>query len=720
MARIYRDALGVPHVRATSVADLGHGQGLATARDRAWQLEHLRRRALGETAAVLGPTALAWDTLVRRADLPGLARRAYAGLGEETRTLLTAYAAGVSAGLAEPAAARAPELVHLGIVPAPWEPWHPVATFLAQHLLFASFGSKLWTHRLRAALGPDAEALLRHEGPETSGSNAWAVGGARTRSGMPLIGGDPHRTIEAPGVYAQVRLAVDGPDGFDVLGLAFPGVPGAPHFAHTGPVAHAITNAMADYQDLYAEDLRRLGDGRVEARGPEGWEPVEQRWEQVGVRRGAVVEPATVEVLVTARGPVVHAGPDTADQLGGALSLRTASWAAGACGLDALVPLLRARSIEDVEAALACWVEPVNNVVVADTQGASGRVRYLVAGLVPTRAEGNRHGLADPTDPATAWSGWLTDLPRHDIPADGQVVTANERRGPESDPVGTDFAPAHRARRIHQLLEGRRDLDVAAFAAVHRDTLLLSAPVFGDAVRRAVAAHPPSSGGAAVAAQVLAWDGHVDAASGGAAAFAAWRGALVRRIAADPALAVLAEPAGAAAYGPVLAPWQSLPHRVGLGLEHLLAAAAAGERPFGLDLDALASAALDDAAEHARTWGTTHVLTPVHGFEVGGLTPAPGTDGAWPVPGALRPLDGDVDTVRCTGSVPGVTDESWRGSVARYAWDLADRRASAWVVPFGASGDPASPHHADQLEHWLEGRLVPVETDWERLGEETP
>ena len=35
MARISRDAYGVPHVRGTSVADVARGQGLATARDRA-------------------------------------------------------------------------------------------------------------------------------------------------------------------------------------------------------------------------------------------------------------------------------------------------------------------------------------------------------------------------------------------------------------------------------------------------------------------------------------------------------------------------------------------------------------------------------------------------------------------------------------------------------------------------------------------------------------
>jgi len=97
------------------------------------------------------------------------------------------------------------------------------------------------------------------------------------------------------------------------------------------------------------------------------------------------------------------------------------------------------------------------------------------------------------------------------------------------------------------------------------------------------------------------------------------------------------------------------------------------------------------------------------------------------VPGAADPgasldvpLSGDGDTVRCTGSTPGVTDRAWRGSVARWAWDLAERDNSLWSVPFGAAGDPASPHFADQLAGWTDIRPVRVRTDWTRLRPDTP
>ena len=52
---ILRDRAGVPHVYAGSTADLYFGLGFATAQDRLWQLDRLRRRALGRQAEVLGP-----------------------------------------------------------------------------------------------------------------------------------------------------------------------------------------------------------------------------------------------------------------------------------------------------------------------------------------------------------------------------------------------------------------------------------------------------------------------------------------------------------------------------------------------------------------------------------------------------------------------------------------------------------------------------------------
>jgi penicillin amidase len=626
MARTYRDTYGVPHVRATDVLDLARGQGHAVGRDRAWQLEWLRRRATGTTAGVLGDAGQAWDRFAGNVRILDTARRAFDGRSGETQAFVTAYVEGVNAALGDPAATVPPELVAVGLAPEPWPVWMPLATFYAQQVLFADIGSTLWRRRVESALGADA-ALLSHEGPLPAGSNAWAVGGDRTASGRPLIGGDPHRTFESPGVYHQVRLACEDPDdAFDVVGFSFTGVPGVQHFAHAGDVAWAITNAMADYQDL-------------DEVGPD------------------------------------HDGPTVLPGVG----FRGPSTVLGDVGFESLLPLLRARTVDDVDAAFEHWVEPVNNVVIADVHGT---VRYRWAGRVPTREVA--------PDGVRRWTGWRTDRHRVDVGPGGQVVTANDRRGPESAEIGSEFAPVHRADRIRELLGDRTGLTADDFAAIHDDALLGGR----DALRHLAPA------------RLAGWDGHMRAGSADAAAYAAWRSAFVTRIAAHPVLDPLREPAP----DPLVAPWFDVTVAVGLALPAL---AAAGT-PFGIDLAETARLADDDvlASGWPETWGDTHVFDPIHAFDLSPERTAP------PVPAV--PLSGDQDCVRCVGSLPGVSDGAYRGAVARYVWDLADRTAGGWVVPMGASAVPGDPHHVDQLPLWAEARLAPIVTDWDLLTLDDP
>lgn len=688
---IFRDGHGIPHLRADSVPEVAYAQGLAIAHDRAWQIELERLRAEGRTAEVLGPAGLAWDTFARRALLDETARKCFERLDAETQAFCTAYVEGVEAGLGE-GAARAPEFASLAFTPGRWSPWTPLGIFMVQNILFGTFPTKLWHARLEAALGPDAVDLFGAEGPALSGSNVWAVGGQRTASGSPLVGGDPHRLIESPGVYAQVRLAC--PE-FDVVGFTFPGVPGVAHFAHAGEVAWAITNAMADYQDLFTEQIRRRGD-IVEALGPYGWEPVESRSESIDVRGE---EPVVIEVVVTRNGPVVIGGPDISGAGEEAISLRTATYVGRDLGFGAILPLLRAKTVDDVDRAFDAWVEPVNNVVIADR---SGSVRYRVAGRVPRRHEDNRRQPVPGWVDGHQWFGWV-DLPHTDIPADGHVTNANERRGDESAPIGIAFAPPYRARRLEALLDGQHGLTIDDVTALHTDTLLLPAERWQGLLADLADLAGPA---ATLRDQIVGWDRRMDADSADAAAFAAWRSAFVRVVAAQPVFAPLREPS---AYPALFDPWLGLAGRVADALDSFLTAGS----PFGLDLSALAAEALETvaAAGHPSSWGETHVFTPLHGFEQFGLDLAP------PAVAAV-PLSGDSECVLSTRTVPGVTDDCFRGPVARYIWDLADRDASRWVVPLGASGVPEDPHHADQLELWAAGDLVPVVTDWNLLKKE--
>ncbi|MGA5119816.1 penicillin acylase family protein [Streptomyces pseudogriseolus] len=691
---IFRDPWGIPHLRADDARELARLQGLVTGRDRGWQIEVERHRAQGTSASFLGAGALSWDVLVRRARVADTARRCLTRLEEddpETAAWLRAYVTGVNQGLH---GHDAPEFTRAGIRPGRWRPWTPLAVWLSTHLLFAGFPAKLWRDHAAARLGADAVGLFATDGPGTSGSNGWLVAGERTVTGQAVLAGDPHRFIEDPGVYQQIRLSC--PE-FDVVGLAVPGVPGIAHFGHTGTVAWAITNAMADYQDLYRERLRRTGAG-IEALGPDGvWRRAARHTETVEV---AGEEPVEVEIVETGRGPVVIGGPEgldgTVPEPGEpplAVALRYPPRVTGDLGFGALLPLLRARRVADVDRAADLWAEPVNVVLAADTEGGT---LHRVAGRVPVRSAANRVRLVPAWEPGHEWRGWH-ETPRAGLD-DGVAVMANQR-GPAA-PLGVEFAPPHRADRIAALLARQHRWSAADMAAIHTDTHLASAAPLLDHL---AALDTPGLTGPATALRerLLAWDRHMDAGSADAAAFAALRGAVVRRLAAEPALAAAAAPPP---YPEVFRPWLALVLRIGFALEHLLAA----EDLFGIDRPAVVRAALEEvaAAPPAGVWGDTHRLAPWRALPPETPREEPG-------------LSGDHDCVLCTSAVPGLTDLAARGPAARYVWDLARREDSRWVVPHGASGRPGSPHHRDQQPLWLAGDLAPVVTDWAQLTKET-
>uniref|UniRef100_A0AAU2JUJ9 Penicillin acylase family protein n=1 Tax=Streptomyces sp. NBC_00049 TaxID=2903617 RepID=A0AAU2JUJ9_9ACTN len=681
---VFRDPWGIPHLRASDHLRLAYAQGRVTAHDRAWQLEVERHRAQGSSAAFLGAESVTWDTFARRCRLDDTGRRCFEALeadDPETAAWVRAYVDGVNDGLAA-GAARDERFARTGLTPAPWEPWVPLSVWVATHVLFAGFATKLWRERVARALGDDAATLFATDGPGTAGSNGWLVPGDRAATGSAIIAGDPHRFIEDPGVYQQIRLSC--PE-YDVLGLAVPGVPGLGHFGHTGSAAWAITNAMADYQDLYEEQLRPAADGSgVEALGPDGvWEPVARHTETVTVAGGDDVE---VEVLETARGPVIVDG-DAQEQT---LSLRYPPRVRRDLGFATLPALLRARTVADIDRAFDGWAEPVNVVHAADTEGG---LLHRVAGAVPLRDPANRLRPVPAWDAQHAWQGWA-ETPAE--PVQGFAVMANARG--IASPLGVEFAPPHRANRIRELLSGSADWSPKAMADVHRDTHLGSAapllallPAFEDLTPAA----------RALRTRLLAWDRHMAADSADATVFAAFRTATVRSFAADPVFEGLWGVPG----GPdVFHPWLYLVPRIGYALEGLLAS------PLlpGLDRAAHVRAALEEtaAADSLDTpWSEVHRLTP--------WSALPDPEAQWPG------LGGDHDCVNATSSVPGFTDLTARASAARYVWDLARREDSLWAVPLGADGVTGSPHHRDQLPLWAHCELVPVVTDWTRLTKES-
>jgi len=214
---------------------------------------------------------------------------------------------------------------------------------------------------LDSALG-DIAGHLGFLAEAEPGSNAWAVSGRRTTHGGAVLCNDSHRALDTPNVYWQCRVSCPG---FDVAGATFPGLPGFPHFGFNGSVAWAITHGDADTQDLYIEQF----DGSRYLT-PDGWADASVREERILVR-GDYEVPVTT--WATRHGPVVHGDP--AD--GTAITLKWVGTYRPNRGFECLLPMLTARSVEELASAQEGWVDPVNNLVCADT---AGRIAYQCRG----------------------------------------------------------------------------------------------------------------------------------------------------------------------------------------------------------------------------------------------------------------------------------------------------------------------------------------------------
>jgi penicillin amidase len=100
LVEIKRDRAGVPHIYADCTPDLFFGLGVAMAQDRLWQMDRLRRRALGRQAEILGPGYVASDIAHRTVGIDQIADRDAAAMDDATRRIVDAFVGGINRQIA--------------------------------------------------------------------------------------------------------------------------------------------------------------------------------------------------------------------------------------------------------------------------------------------------------------------------------------------------------------------------------------------------------------------------------------------------------------------------------------------------------------------------------------------------------------------------------------------------------------------------------------------
>src|SRR5277367_276806 len=269
---IKRDRAGVPHIYAADSGDLFFGLGVASAQDRLWQMDRLRRRALGCQAQVLGAAYVASDVAHLTVGIDLIAEREATAMDAATRALIERFVAGINRQIEMFGADLPVEFHVLDYAPAPFSVRDVVAIGRGiwwslngriDRLAAAEAARMLPTEALRTLyLTPEASenlvvpstTLSRAGGVGTddaTGSNNWALAAALTGTGHPVLCGDPHQPFWVPSSWYE--YALHGPDD-DAAGAGHPGFPGM-WWGCNGTAAWCITNNAASTRDLYRETV---------------------------------------------------------------------------------------------------------------------------------------------------------------------------------------------------------------------------------------------------------------------------------------------------------------------------------------------------------------------------------------------------------------------------------------------------------------------------------
>ncbi len=689
------DADGVPRIRAASERDAAAAMGFLHARERMFQMDLMRRAARGELSEVVGPATLRLDRFNRTLGLRERVEADLATLSPDVRGMLESYASGVNAWIAARGRFSALEFAVLG-APRPWTAadsllWGKTMglylssnwrTELARLELSGSLThgqiETLWPGQPalspQAAISPAlsglatrlASVLPNFPEPYTlpaSASNAWAVDGAHSATGAPLLAGDPHLGYGLPGIWYLARI--ETPQGL-LVGATAPGVPFLV-IGHNGHIAWSFTTTGADVQDLFIETP--ADSGYQTEQGPR---PFVLRQETIHVRGGKDV---AMTVRETRHGPVVS---DLVDGEQRILAVSMANLAPGDGAADGLLALNRAENVAAAGLAAERLTSPVQNMMVADRNG----IGFFVTGRVPIRRSGDGAFPANGSDGSGDWIGWAQGaaLPHVLAPSSGRIVNANERVAPPDFPVflGRDWFGDTRAKRIRAMLDAHPKATVDDFAVMQTDDLDLVAVELLPRLRQ-------------IAPDLADWNGRMSVDAAGPLVFNAWMVEFARLLQQH-----LKVPNTAA---PAMAPWPDL-----------VRAALSSEALCGDDCGGLLQASYDTAIQGLSRrfgpdqskwhWGDAHQAV----FTTLALR-------AVPVIGSLAeariPASGSDSTVGRGGLRPD-TLESVHGAAYRGVYDLADLDNSVFMVAPGQSGDPASTLARNFVRRWADGRTIRI------------
>jgi penicillin G amidase len=728
---VYRDSFAIPHVYARDLHDLYMATGYLLAEDRLWQMDMLRHVTEGRLSEIFGEKYVETDLLLRSLRFGLKSQKILAAADTASLEAIRAFTDGVNQFIKANAHHLPPEFGILKYSPEDWEPsqslnmigymaWDLKAGW--SEILLNDIRKTVDSLRYRQLLPdlmreqPAVYSELKSRGTTISvvpdlllhtdvlqglgadvldGSNNWAVSGAKSSTGMPLLANDMHLGLNIPGIWYQMHQVADGK--LNVTGLVLPGAP-VVICGHNDSIAWGMTNTYVDNLDFYEEKINPADSNQYEFNGE--WKNFDIQKVTVKISNGTQVER---QLRFTQRGAVVSTFKHITGKV---ISMH---WVGDEMSNEfrSVLLLNKAGNWKDFTQALKTFTSISQNIVYADKKGNIGL--YCAAG-VPIRKRDIMFGILPGQTDEYDWKGYVPfdKLPHLYNPAQGFVASANNRTTSADYPyhIGSWYSLPSRYERITELLEDKEILTPDDFKSIQNDQHSRLAEKYMPPILRSLDAHTGWNDTEKKALEMMKnWDYSMDKKSGAAAIFESLYLQLIKCTFEDELGSRFADFNGVTSVSRNAmdqlmdlkdSPWFddiNTPDRKEMINEAVVCSFSNSVSELGKQMG---------TDPQRWEWGKIHHLVLAHPLasvkildRIFGLNRGPFEVG------------GSFHTVSPFSYDANKPFESNHGSSHRHIFDLSNWDNSFTVIPTGNSGIPASRHYCDQTEMYLNGQYHP-------------
>lgn len=419
--KIIRDDFGVPHIYGKTDADAVFGLLYAQAEDDFPRIERNYIWAMGRLAEVEGEAALYSDVRAKLYMTTEQAIAAYQSAPDWLKALCQAFADGLNYYLATHPDVTPKLITH-------FEPWMPMYFFEG------SIGGDIEQIPLKGIEAfyknqQNAPRILQPDTAEPSGSNGFAISGAKSASGNAMLLINPHTSF-----YFRGEVHVVSEEGLNAYGA----VTWGQFFVYQGFNEHngwMHTSTRADFIDEFVEDVFEE-NGQLYYTYGDQKRPVQGGSITLNYLDDGQIKQKTFPTYHTHHGPVTH--------------MIDGKWVTTKINWDPVNALkqsyirTKTKNHVEFEDMMAIRTNSSNNTVYAD---ANGTIAYYHGNFMPKRDPSFDYSHpVDGSNPNTDWQGIhpLSETISIVNPKNGWIQNANSTpfsAAAEYSPKQEDYPP---------------------------------------------------------------------------------------------------------------------------------------------------------------------------------------------------------------------------------------------------------------------------------------